>query len=76
MREGDSGIALPALPRHCLPALPAKVLAEFAPTVRDEADLDKLTAELQRVVEETMQPEFVSLWLSEIPARGISRNRP
>ncbi|MFQ6102443.1 MAG: hypothetical protein ACE5OS_14620, partial [Anaerolineae bacterium] len=41
-----------------------KVLAEFAATVRDEVDLDKLTGELLRVVEETMQPEFVSLWLA------------
>ncbi|MFQ6102585.1 MAG: hypothetical protein ACE5OS_15345, partial [Anaerolineae bacterium] len=41
-----------------------KVLAEFAATVRDEVDLDKLTAELLRVVDETMQPEHMSLWLA------------
>lgn len=40
-----------------------QVLAEFVVTARDETDLDKLTAELQRVVEETMQPEAESLWL-------------
>ena len=30
---------------------------------RDETDLDKLTARLVEVVDETMQPESVSLWL-------------
>ncbi len=41
----------------------AKVIAEFAATCRDETDLDKLTASLIAVVQETMQPEHVSLWL-------------
>jgi hypothetical protein len=41
----------------------AKVLAAFGATVRDETDLDALTTELLRVVDETMQPEFVGLWL-------------
>jgi hypothetical protein len=40
-----------------------KVLSTFAATVRDETDLDELTAELVRVIQETMQPEFVSVWL-------------
>jgi hypothetical protein len=40
-----------------------KVMARFAATVRDETDLDALTAELVRVIEETMQPEYVSVWL-------------
>jgi hypothetical protein len=39
------------------------VLAQFAITARDETDMDKLTAELVRVVQETLQPEHVSLWL-------------
>ncbi len=34
-------------------------------TARDETDLDALTAELVRVVQETMQPEHVSVWLLE-----------
>jgi hypothetical protein len=41
----------------------ARTLAAFSATVRDEVDLDRLTAELLRMVEETMQPEHVSLWL-------------
>ena len=40
-----------------------QVLADFALHARDETDLDRLTAELQRVVEETMQPEAGSVWL-------------
>ena len=40
-----------------------QVLAQFALTARDETDLDALTAELVRVVQETMQPESVSVWL-------------
>ncbi|MEZ4767879.1 MAG: hypothetical protein R2844_05570 [Caldilineales bacterium] len=40
-----------------------QVLAQFALTARDETDLDALTAELVRVVQETMQPETVSVWL-------------
>ena len=41
----------------------AKVVAEFAATCRDETDLDTLTARLVEVVDETMQPESVTLWL-------------
>jgi len=40
-----------------------QVLAQFAITARDETDLDALTAELARVVQETLQPEQVSVWL-------------
>ena len=41
----------------------AKVLAAFGVTVRDETDLDALTHEMLLVVDETVQPEFVGLWL-------------
>jgi len=50
----------------------AKVLAAFAATARDETDLERLTGELLRVVDETMQPEFVGLWLRGTPARARS----
>ena len=43
----------------------AKTLAAFAATCRDETDLDKLTTSLINVVQETMQPEHVSLWLKK-----------
>ena len=42
-----------------------QVLAQFALTARDETDLDALTGELARVVQETMQPERVSVWLAD-----------
>jgi hypothetical protein len=42
-----------------------RVLAAFAVTARDETDLDALTGELARVVQETMQPESVNLWLRQ-----------
>jgi MFS family permease len=43
----------------------AQTLEQFAVTARDEVDLDNLTAELVQVVEETMQPEKVTLWLKK-----------
>jgi hypothetical protein len=50
----------------------ANVLAAFGATVRDETDLEQLTAALMRVVETTMQPEFVGLWLRDTPVRGTT----
>ena len=38
-----------------------QVLAQFAQTARDEVSMEALTAELTRVVQETMQPERNSL---------------
>ncbi len=43
----------------------AQTLTAFSATVRDETDLDKLTDELLAVVEKTMQPARVSLWLRD-----------
>ncbi len=40
-----------------------RVLAQFAFTARDETDLDALTNELVRVVQETLQPVGVGVWL-------------
>ncbi|OQY91666.1 MAG: hypothetical protein B6D41_09165 [Chloroflexi bacterium UTCFX4] len=52
-----------------------QVLQKFAETVRDETDLDKLTAELVNVVQETMQPKSVSVWLKADDGRQTTGNR-
>ncbi len=41
-----------------------KVLERFAQTARDETDLERLSEQLLQVVDETMQPTHVSLWLT------------
>jgi hypothetical protein len=41
----------------------SKTLNEFSVAVRDEVDLGSLTTHLLDVVEETMQPTHVSIWL-------------
>ena len=42
-----------------------QVLAQFAITARDETDMNALTAELARVVQETMEPMGVKVWLQK-----------
>ncbi len=44
-----------------------QVLARFAITARDETDMNALTAELARVVQEAMEPESVTVWLKLNP---------
>jgi hypothetical protein len=41
----------------------ARTVAAFSATIRDEVDLNQLCAKLTTVVQETMQPSHVSLWL-------------
>jgi hypothetical protein len=50
-----------------------QVLSDFATTVRDETDLEKLTARLMQVVDETMQPKSVSVWLKKETKRQGNR---
>jgi hypothetical protein len=46
------------------------VLLAFGELTRDETDLDRLTAELVRVGQETVQPAQVSIWLRKAPEGG------
>ncbi len=46
----------------------ALALEQFAQTARDEVDLEHLTAQLGRVIQQSMQPESLSLWLVSEPA--------
>lgn len=41
----------------------AQTLAAFGATLRSEVDLDQLCEQVATVVQETMQPKYVSLWL-------------
>jgi len=49
----------------------AQALAAFSQTARDEVDLDQLTARLLLVVDETMRPAHLTLWLKD--AEGKER---
>jgi hypothetical protein len=52
----------------------AHTIAAFSDRLRQQVDLDTLTAELLAVVEETVQPTRASLWLR--PPAGRSAARP
>ena len=47
----------------------ARTLAEFAEAARAETDLELLTARLQEVVRNTMQPAHVSIWQRDTPGK-------
>ena len=50
----------------------ARTLATFSSVLRDEVDLDQLSEHLVEVVQETMQPAHVSLWLCQLKPSGRS----
>ena len=47
----------------------ARILAGFSATARDEVDLDMLSAQLVDVVDDSMQPASVGLWLRKAKGR-------
>jgi len=47
----------------------AKTLAAFSTTLRNKVDLSGLSEQLVAVVEDTMQPSHISLWLSQSQRR-------
>ena len=51
----------------------AKIVAAFSATLRQEVDLDQLREHLLAVVQETMQPTHISLWLRKTDQEGKSR---
>jgi hypothetical protein len=53
----------------------AKTLDAFSAQLREETNLDSLNAELIMVVQETMQPEHLSLWLRPDAASGDRQPR-
>jgi hypothetical protein len=50
----------------------ARILAAFSTTLRNEVDLEHLTEDLLAVVQESMQPTHLSLWLDNPQKRAIS----
>ncbi|MCA1553536.1 MAG: hypothetical protein LC737_04075, partial [Chloroflexi bacterium] len=46
-----------------------QILAEFSASIRDEVELRQLREDMLRVVNETMQPAHVSLWLTPTEER-------
>jgi hypothetical protein len=46
-----------------------KILASFAATARDEVDMEQLVGALLEAVEETMQPEQISIWFRSYKPR-------
>ncbi len=52
----------------------AKIMAAFSASLRNEVDLDQLREQLLAVVQETMQPAHVSLWLRPPEREGTQRS--
>src|SRR5437764_10022875 len=54
----------------------ARTLAQFSASLRNEVDLQQLREELLAVVQETMQPAHVSLWLRPVNPRERTELQP
>jgi hypothetical protein len=52
--------------------MPACTIAAFSDRLREQLDLDTLTAELLAVTDRTVEPTMVSLWLRP-PAEPLVR---
>jgi hypothetical protein len=50
----------------------ARTVDAFAARLREQVDLDALSAELLAVVDQTMQPTMASLWLRPQPSEGAA----
>src|SRR5579859_293139 len=51
----------------------ARTIAAFSATLRNEVDLTQLSEHLLTVVEETMQPKYISLWMRSTSHKGTER---
>jgi hypothetical protein len=54
----------------------ARTIEEFSARLRQQVDLDALTSELLAVVDQTMQPTQVALWLRSSHAASSATGRP
>jgi hypothetical protein len=54
----------------------ARILAAYGAALRDEVDVDRLTDEMVRVAQGTLQPAHLSLWLRQDDGRDGGAARP